>query len=105
MRIDGPIQFFVATGILAFDCLPAFAEVEREVGNFPRATSHSDAGIRPVTARFSTDDLGMGQHGAVRGAMKTAIDTVGARLESRFHDVDALVPVLEFVDNDMAWNR
>lgn len=55
-----------------------FADLERRVGAFPQASSHSPAGRRDVTVWCSNDYLGMGQNEAVRAAMKEAIDRVGA---------------------------
>ncbi|PPR11972.1 MAG: 5-aminolevulinate synthase [Alphaproteobacteria bacterium MarineAlpha11_Bin1] len=55
-----------------------FADLERQVGAFPRATSHSEDGTEDVTVWCSNDYLGMGQSGLVRKAMKEAIDKVGA---------------------------
>ena len=55
-----------------------FADLEREVGNYPRALSHQMHGVEKITVWCSNDYLGMGQHPAVREAMKQAIDKVGA---------------------------
>ena len=59
-----------------------FADLERRVGEFPRATRHvgtgGNAGTHDVTVWCSNDYLGMGQHQAVREAMKDAIDACGA---------------------------
>ena len=59
-----------------------FADLERQVGDFPRAKRHvgsgDNAGVQDVTVWCSNDYLGMGQHQAVREAMKEAIDTCGA---------------------------
>ena len=55
-----------------------FADLERQVGAFPRATSHGPDGTDDVTVWCSNDYLGMGQNGAVREAMKEAVDKVGA---------------------------
>ena len=55
-----------------------FADLERKVGAFPLAASHSDEGVDDVTVWCSNDYLGQGQNGAVREAMKAAIDKVGA---------------------------
>ncbi len=59
-----------------------FADLERRVGDFPIAARHVDRGgtstTRDVTVWCSNDYLGMGQHQAVREAMKEAIDACGA---------------------------
>jgi 5-aminolevulinate synthase len=55
-----------------------FADLERQVGAFPRATSHTADGIDQVTVWCSNDYLAMGQNAKVRAAMKEAIDKVGA---------------------------
>ncbi|WP_199241134.1 5-aminolevulinate synthase [Marinicauda salina] len=56
-----------------------FADLLRKRGEFPRAryrTEHGDT--REVTVWCSNDYLGMGQSNCVIGAMKNAIDDVGA---------------------------
>jgi 5-aminolevulinate synthase len=55
-----------------------FADLERQVGDFPKATSHTANGIEEVTVWCSNDYLGMGQNEIVCAAMKEAIDKVGA---------------------------
>ena len=61
-----------------------FANLERHVGAFPRATRRRDDGAmaeddrHEVTVWCSNDYLGMGQHPAVRAAMVEAIETCGA---------------------------
>ncbi|MEL7139827.1 MAG: 5-aminolevulinate synthase, partial [Pseudomonadota bacterium] len=56
-----------------------FHELERHQGQFPRATRHNTrSNRRDVTVWCSNDYLGMGQHPAVMGAMKDAIDQCGA---------------------------
>lgn len=56
----------------------SFADLDRRVGDFPRATHHRAGESADVTIWCSNDYLGMGQHAAVRAAMKGAIDTSGA---------------------------
>ncbi|MFP6749735.1 MAG: 5-aminolevulinate synthase [Alphaproteobacteria bacterium] len=55
-----------------------FAELERQVGNFPKATRHHDGGQQDVTVWCSNDYLGMGQNKDVLAAMHAALDKVGA---------------------------
>jgi 5-aminolevulinate synthase len=56
-----------------------FADLERQSGDFPRATRYRDDGsTQDVTVWCSNDYLGMGQNPAVTGAMKEAIDKCGA---------------------------
>ena len=55
-----------------------FADLERQKGNFPRATRYTADGPNDVTVWCSNDYLGMGQHPAVTEAMKLAIDQCGA---------------------------
>ncbi|HUA51604.1 MAG TPA: 5-aminolevulinate synthase [Candidatus Sulfotelmatobacter sp.] len=54
-----------------------FANLERQVGNFPRATFRGPNGPRTVTVWCSNDYLGMGQHPTVRAAMHDMIERVG----------------------------
>ncbi len=54
-----------------------FADLERQVGNFPRATFHGPTGTRTVTVWCSNDYLAMGQHPMVRAAMHEALERVG----------------------------
>ena len=56
-----------------------FADLERQAGNFPRATRYDDDGnSHEVTVWCSNDYLGMGQHKTVQDAMKDAIDECGS---------------------------
>ncbi|MGP4753159.1 5-aminolevulinate synthase [Agrobacterium pusense] len=56
-----------------------FADIERQQGNFPRATRYNADGERKdVTVWCSNDYLGMGQNPKVVEAMKAAIDHCGA---------------------------
>ena len=52
-----------------------FADLERQVGAFPKAHHHTLG--KDVTVWCSNDYLGMGQHRAVREAMMEAIDQMG----------------------------
>ena len=54
-----------------------FAELERQCGAFPKAKCHDAESPDEVTVWCSNDYLGMGQHPAVRAAMKEAIDRCG----------------------------
>jgi len=56
----------------------SFAELDRRVGDFPRAAHHTARGRSDVTIWCSNDYLGMGQHAVVRAAMKAAVDGTGA---------------------------
>ena len=56
-----------------------FADLERQSGQFPKATRYNSAGEKQdVTVWCSNDYLGMGQHPKVTEAMKLAIDQCGA---------------------------
>lgn len=55
-----------------------FAELERQAGQFPRATRYTGDDSHDVSVWCSNDYLGMGQHPSVTGAMHEAVDRVGA---------------------------
>lgn len=55
-----------------------FQEHRRLVGEFPLSVAVTDKGERTVTVWCSNDYLNMGQHPAVRAAMKDAVDKFGA---------------------------
>ncbi|MFC4723887.1 5-aminolevulinate synthase [Glycocaulis abyssi] len=56
-----------------------FADLLRKKGEFPKARYRAgDGSMREVTVWCSNDYLGMGQSACVTGAMKQAIDDVGA---------------------------
>ena len=55
-----------------------FADLERKLGDFPRATRHKRAVQSEVTVWCSNDYLGMGQNRAVIDAMHEALERCGA---------------------------
>ena len=54
-----------------------FAELERRVGQFPRAANYGQDGVKDVTVWCSNDYLGMGQHPDVVQAMVETAQTCG----------------------------
>ena len=56
-----------------------FIDIERQNGQFPKATwHHPDGSARDITIWCGNDYLGMGQHPVVLEAMHEALDTAGA---------------------------
>jgi 5-aminolevulinate synthase len=55
-----------------------FAELQRQKGNYPRATRHTESGTQEVTVWCSNDYLGMGQHEDVIQAMHDELELSGA---------------------------
>ncbi len=56
----------------------SFANIQRQAGEFPRATHLRERVRAPVTVWCSNDYLGMGQHPQVLAAMHEALDRCGA---------------------------
>jgi 5-aminolevulinic acid synthase len=54
-----------------------FTDIERTVGNFPKAKWHSDNGVRELVIWCSNDYLGMGQHPDIIKAMNNAANKYG----------------------------
>lgn len=55
-----------------------FANLERHVGQHPKATYRDSQGQKTITIWCSNDYLGMGHHPVVINAMKKALDSTGA---------------------------
>ena len=55
-----------------------FTDIERQRGDFPKATWYSDDGVKDITVWCSNDYLGMGQHPKVIKAMEDTLKSTGA---------------------------
>ncbi|MBL6959175.1 MAG: 5-aminolevulinate synthase [Rhodospirillales bacterium] len=55
-----------------------FADLERQVGKFPKAKNHYEGGVREITVWCSNDYMGQGQNPVVLDAMHEVIDQCGA---------------------------
>ena len=83
-----------------------FADLERKVGQFPTAHSHRTG--EDVVVWCANDYLGMGHHEVVRGAMKEAIDRMGAgsggtrNISGTHHEIVKLESTLATLHNKAA---
>lgn len=55
-----------------------FADLERQVGKFPKAKNYYQGGVREITVWCSNDYMGQGQNPVVLDAMRRSIDLCGA---------------------------
>src|SRR6185503_3163220 len=55
-----------------------FADLERQVGRFPRAVMRRDGSTREIVIWCSNDYLGMGHHPKVIAAQNEAVTRMGA---------------------------
>lgn len=74
------VRFFedAITRIKAEGRYRIFADLQRQVGRFPKALHHRPDGVREVTVWCSNDYLGMGHHPAVLEGAREALMTYGA---------------------------